>query len=219
LAIAILSNLFVVLSRYGCVDLKAANGGIIAKADGTTQKGGWNIRARCRAGSPGSLDIRIAKLSAAGETNASARDFAATDSSWFLRDEVSKQLSYNWEHPKAKLLPQCGYWFSGGSTTASCSGANQVVKSIDLVAGTVTCKNIPPCAANEALRWNGSDFSCVTLPNIAPSRKVQMPTGTSAMESMPTGMYAWRAMFVPPMMKRGRMEPFCTSPAASFREF
>jgi hypothetical protein len=108
------------------IDLKSANGTVLVKADGSTQKGGWSIRALCRAGSSGSLDIRVAKLSKIGQTVAAAKDFAASNPSWFLRDEVSKQLSYSWSHPKANLQSVCQQWFGGSSSVPSCS-PNQVV--------------------------------------------------------------------------------------------
>lgn len=132
------------------IDLKAANGKVLVKADGTTKRGQWNIRALC---SSTGLDIRVAKLTSAGAANSSALEFSASTSSWFVRDEVNTKLEYSWKHPKAQLQPQCQYWFGGTPTTGSC-GDNQIVKNVDLAAGTVECANVPNCTGDNALRWD-----------------------------------------------------------------
>jgi Tfp pilus assembly protein PilV len=143
------------------IALRGRDGTEIVAAGGTLY-GKWTVVARCAANG---IDVRAAALSPAGAGTAAALAFNAANDAWFARDEVQRNLAYNWNHPKAALFPPgpnglCNHLFGGGQLITQCA-ANQYVSGIDFANRALVCENIPQCPANEASSWTGSGFVCV----------------------------------------------------------
>lgn len=106
---------------------------------GGTRFGKFLVLARCvNTPSLQGIDVRAAVLTAAGMSNPDALRFNASDKSWFLADEMNRNLPYSWSHPKSSLT---------GSTPA----APNLLCSAGAVGGTV-----PP---GRIIMWSGSPAS------------------------------------------------------------
>jgi hypothetical protein len=151
----------------GYINLLASGGQMVVPLAGLVV-GPWTVRAYCRS-SDGSLDIRAAKIRPGAPAGSEDWRTGTVDPANFLRDEMDGNLAnasgaYSWNHPKSRLFATgsaglCSNWFSG-TPGGHCSGPGEFVKSIDFNSNTAICGTVPTCPAGNALRFDGSTFSC-----------------------------------------------------------
>jgi hypothetical protein len=151
----------------GYIDLRASGGQMVVPSGGL-KVGQWTVRAYCKS-SDGSLDIRAAKLRPGAPAGADNWRTGTVDPANFLRDEMDSNTAnasatYSWNHPKSRLFATgsaglCSNWFSG-TPGGQCSGPGEYVKSIDFNNNKAICGTVPTCGGGNALRFDGSMFSC-----------------------------------------------------------
>ena len=124
-------------------------------AFGGTKIGLFTVRARCIPGTSGGIEVRSARLTAAGEANATAKNFGSTTAAWFARDEMNPALVYHWNHPKSDLFVGasgavgdtrlCREFFSGPPSDAivTCP-SGQVMTGYNTLTEEPVCAAVPP---------------------------------------------------------------------------
>lgn len=142
------------------VSLKDDTGRDVVSASGTLI-GSYTVRARCNPGTAGGIEVRAARLTAAGSSNAAAKGYEANNSAWFARDEVNASLPYDWKHPKGMLFTAatgttgdsrlCQEFFKGTTASAAvrCTNPGEMMVGFNPMTQTPICE---PVAAAESER-------------------------------------------------------------------
>lgn len=154
------------LTSNAYVPLKDATG-----AEFLPQAGGhvgiYAVRARCNSAAGGGIEVRAARFSPAGKAAPDAFNFdkASSKPEYFMTDEMSPSLRYDWLHPKSIIM--------GRTTTADsrlCAGGT---------APTPT-PSVSKCASDEIMQ--GFNFTtntpvCTKLSTLAAPATMNCPSG------------------------------------------
>lgn len=181
------------------VSLKDDTGRDVVSASGTLI-GSYTVRARCNPGTAGGIEVRAARLTAAGSSNAAAKGYEANNSAWFARDEVNASLPYDWKHPKGMLFTAatgttgdsrlCQEFFKGTTASAAvrCTNPGEMMVGFNPMTQTPICE---PVSKKVTSAGNcGAGLVMTGIVNGEP-RCVPVSTMVSSTGQCPAGQYMY----------------------------
>lgn len=149
------------------IDIKGKTGKILIENTGS-KMGQWTVRALCTADG---IDIRgsiiIDKFAAQSRQLSDWRgQKKPADPKKYKQDRSlpGTDQVLSWANPLTSIakpgpIGLCSDFFASQQKRPEC-GADQYLKSVNLKANTIECRDLPKCTLPDTLKFNGKDFVC-----------------------------------------------------------